>query len=141
MSKINSAQVQTKLAESTIRHLDTQVDLLDPGKAKLAAAILRELYAENDTLKKVNTELKTKVAELSRYDECLSLAQEMASLGYVEDNFNAIKEKASELRVKDLEAVREGIKLAHDKFASVSDSVSEKANGGTDPLTAEIMNF
>lgn len=140
MSNKNSAEGTVKLAESAIQLFNKQTNLLDPSKAKLAAAVLRDLYADNLTLKKENTELKTKVAEFNKYEECLALAQEMAGLGYVEDNFNAIKEKAAELRVKNLQAVREGMQLAHDKFAAVSDSVSDRVNEQSDPLSAAILN-
>ena len=138
MSNIDSTQLE--LAEATLAHLDQQARVFDPQKAKLAAALLRDLSEQVDAKEKELVELKEKVAAYSKQDSCLDLANEMAELGHIGKDFEFIKKKAASLRNQDLEVVREAIKLAQDKFSSVGDELSDGVRStGVDAITAAIF--
>jgi len=130
------------LAELALQQINKMAQVLDPKKAKVAALWLRQLRDDNEKLAEENQELKTKLAELNKFDECLDLAEEMADGGFIANNSKSIREKAAELRgVKDLGAVKEGIKLAHDKFATVSENTSDAMGSGLDCLTQAILDY
>ena len=133
-------KTQLDLAEATLVHLDKQANVLDPQKAKLAAALLRDLSYKLEVTENENIELKEKLAAYSNYDECLDLAHELSELGHTGKDFEAIKKKAASLRKQDLNIVREAVKLAQDKFSSVGDELSDgTGHGNLDQITAAIL--